>query len=132
MCPQFDPGPRQRTVSSVGRGKLAPIVEDVTMTLFEFFIGVGLLSFVVGLVLLNVSFVRTRRTSLTGARLRVSTFASLQFAAGFLMLSIPVADWIGPVFAVVFFAAGFGILYLTTRLKGPPVEPKRVSSNQSM
>ena len=102
------------------------------MTLFEFFIGVGLLSFVVGLVLLNVSFVRTRRTSLTGARLRVSTFASLQFAAGFLMLSIPVADWIGPVFAVVFFAAGFGILYLTTRLKGPPVEPKRVSSNQSM
>jgi hypothetical protein len=55
------------------------------MALFEFFIGVGLLSFVVGLVLLIVSFVSGRSTSLTGARLRVSTFASLQFAAGFLI-----------------------------------------------
>ena len=102
------------------------------MTLFEFFIGVGLVSFVIGLVLLIVSFVRTRRTSLTGARLRVSTFASLQFAAGFLMLSIPVPGWIGPVLAVICFAAGFAILYLTTRLKGPPVEPRPVSSNQSI
>ena len=99
------------------------------MTLFEFFIGVGLVSFVVGLVMLNVSFVRTRRTSLTGARLRVSTFASLQFAAGFLMLGVP--DWIGPVVAILCFATGLGILYWSTRLKGPPVEPNRMSSNQS-
>ena len=98
------------------------------MTLFEFFIGVGLLSFVVGFVMLIVSFVRTGRTSVTGARLRVSTFASLQFAAGFLMLSVP--DWIGPVEASVFFAVGLGILYMTTRLKGPPAEANRMSSNQ--
>jgi hypothetical protein len=106
-------------------------VNEVTMPLFELFMGVGLLSFVVGLVMLIVSFASSGRTSLTGARLRVSAFASLQFAAGFLMLSIPIPDWIGPVAAILFFAAGFGILYLTTRLKGPSVEPKRVSSNQS-
>jgi hypothetical protein len=100
------------------------------MSLFEFFIGVGLLSFVVGLVMLIVSFVRTGRTSVTGARLRVLTFASIQFAAGFLMLGVPVPDWIGPVAASVFFAAGLGILYMTTRLKGPPAEPKHMSSNQ--
>ena len=104
-------------------------MEDVAIALVEFFIGVGLLSFVVGLGLLIASLVGSRRTSLTGSRLRVTTFASLQFAAGFVMLSIP--HWIGPVAAIACFVAGFGILYLTTRLKGPPVEPKRMSSNQS-
>ena len=99
------------------------------MTLFQLFIGVGLLSFVVGLVLMVVSYARTRRTSLTGARLRVSTFASFQFAAGFLMLSIP--DWIGPVVAVVCFAGGVFILYLSTRIRRPPVERTSLSSIQS-
>lgn len=100
------------------------------MTLFEFFVGVGLVSFAIGLVLLIVSFVRTGRGSVTGARLRVSTFASLQFAAGFLMLSVPVPAWIGPVAASVCFGTGFGILYLTTQLKGPPAEPRQIPSNK--
>jgi hypothetical protein len=110
------------------------IVENVTMTGFEFFIGLGLLSFLVGLALLVVSLVRSRQPSLMGltaARLRITAFASVQFGAGFLMLNLPFPWWVGAALAAVCFAAGFLILYVVTRLKKPGVEPKRMSSNQT-